>query len=473
MIDTPDTRSADMQVMLPKWKKVAAILGGTDAMREAGEVYLPKFASEPREAYEVRRKNARFTNLFSDVVENLAQRPFSDVVTLEDGADAQLVTFCEDVDGRGNNLHVFAGGLFHDAIASGVDWLLIDHPNAPADRVRTVADERARGIRPVWCRYAATDMLAVHSERLGGVEHIVHARMAETATTREGFKEVTKPRVRVLNRDVIRDDTGAVTAIGSATWAIWEKRKTDSGKEEWRETAGGPLTIGVIPLVPVLMGRRLSGWRIKPPMQDVADLQVEYFQQENGIKNAKNLTAFPMLSGDGVTPDVGDDGAPVPLVVGPATVLYAPDGGSWKYVEPQATALTFLKDDLAALAQEIRELGRQPLTAQSGNLTVITTAFAAQKGNSAVQAWALALKDALEQALVFTGLWMGIEGGATVKINTEFDHGIGAEDTFTHVLAMHEAGIIGADVVTHESNRRGITDPEYDGLTRRPDDEDE
>jgi hypothetical protein len=44
----------------------------------------------------------------------------------------------------------------------------------------------------------------------------------------------------------------------------------------------------------------------------------------------------------------------------------------------------------------MRNLGRQPLA--TANLTVVTTANVSMKAHSAVQAWALLLKDALEQA---------------------------------------------------------------------------
>ena len=98
-----------------------------------------------------------------------------------------------------------------------------------------------------------------------------------------------------------------------------------------------------------------------------------------------------------------EQGQPKPLSVGPAKVLYAPpDGagnsGSWAYVEPSAQSLTFLAGDIKETKQDLRELGRQPLTA-TANVTVINSAMAASKAKSAVGAWAIGLKDALENAM--------------------------------------------------------------------------
>jgi hypothetical protein len=150
-------------------------------------------------------------------------------------------------------------------------------------------------------------------------------------------------------------------------------------------------------------------------MRDAADLQIQLYQQESGLKFAKVMTAYPMLAANGMNPAKGPDGKPLKLGVGPNVVLYGQrDGqsgnfGTWSYVSPNAECLKFLKDDVAETMNQLRELGRQPLTAQSGNLTVITTAYAAGKSRSAVGAWALRLKDALENAMDLTCLWLGIK----------------------------------------------------------------
>jgi hypothetical protein len=85
-------------------------------------------------------------------------------------------------------------------------------------------------------------------------------------------------------------------------------------------------------------------------------------------------------------------------------------------IEPDATSLKFLAEEIEKTIQQMRELGRQPLTAQTGNLTVVTTQFAAQKGNSAIQAWALNLKDAMENALRYTAMWLKEEAEAEFEL---------------------------------------------------------
>ncbi len=454
----PDNPSGDHSAMASYWAMTSTILGGTAAMRKAGKDYLPKFIAESEDSYETRRKQAKFTNIFRDILENLAQKPFASEVKIDDGADSRLVDFCNDVDGEGNRLHTFAGETLFNGIANAVDWIFVDYTRAAAEGA-TIAQERAEGVRPYWCHYPAASVLAAHSAKVDGMEQFVHVRLAETVTVVEGFGEVTKSRVRFLDREDLGDGR-----YGPAKWTLWEKKKSDETKaEEWELIDEGVISIGVIPIVPFIAGRRIGkSWQFHPPMRDAANLQIEHYQQENGLKNAKNLTAFPMLAGNGVSPAMGPDGKPLPLRVGPSTVLYASDG-SWAFVEPNASSLTFLAKDIDATARELRELGRQPLTAQSGNLTVVTTAFAAQKGNSAVQAWALNLKDSLENALKLTALWLKVDAKeATVAISTDFDIGIGDDDTFESVIKMYEDEVISREVLLHEAKRRGIVDKDFD-----------
>lgn len=463
MDEKPNALSSDAKAMQPYHRKVQAIMGGTETMREVRE-YLPQFSDETDKNYEVRRKSAKFTNIFRDIVENLAQRPFSTKVTLKkEGAQADLFAFQDDVDGRGNHLHTFAGEVFFAGIADAVDWILVDYTkDVPANASR--ADEAAIGARPYWVRIPAASMLAVYSDVVNGREQIVHARFLEPQTGRDGYGETTAKRVRVLTRDKVEG------GYGPAYYEVWQEPEKDG--EEWALVSDGSISIGEIPLVPFITGRRIGdSWRFHPPMRDAADLQIEHYQQESALKHIKALTAFPMLTGNGVEPPEDANGNPARVPVGPHAVLYAPpqdqgaQGSGWSFIEPSAESLRFLAEDIKNTARELRELGRQPLTAESGNLTIITTAFAAQKGNSAIQAWALNLQDALENAFLFTAKWLKVKADPSVVINTDFSLGFGDDESFKHVLEMGKGpdAIISREATIHEAKRRGILDQDYDG----------
>lgn len=470
----PDATSADYDAMSAYWEMVDTILEGADAMRAAGGKYLPQFPNESDEDYKHRRATAKFTNIYADIVNNLAAKPFAKEVSVEDAAGDRFKALAEDIDGRGNNLHVFAGEVFFAGINNAIDWILVEHTKAkPVEgRALSQAEEKAQGLRPYWVRIPARSMLAVYSDMVDGREQFIHARFREDVTERVEYQEVTKERVRVLNRAPVIDGDGKVTGYKPATFELFEKREREGQEPEWVPIDQGVVTIGVIALVPFITGRRKAGsWRFVPPMKDAAFLQVEHFQQETALKSIKELTAFPMLAGNGVTPAIVD-GRPQVVPVGPKSVLYAPpfgetgQHGEWAFIEPTAESLKFLAEDVKNTEQQLRELGRQPLTAQTGNLTVVTTAFAAQKGNSAVQAWALNLKDALEQAFVLTAAWLKDQSPPQVQVHTDFDISMADDKGPTTLMEARKNGDISQETFWEELQRRGILSPDFD-----PDDE--
>lgn len=469
---TPDTPSSDYKAMQDYWDKVDVILGGIAELRKAKEKYLPKFPEEMQERYDFRIKNTKFTNVFRDILENLTAKPFGEKVDVAQDAPQQYIDVANDIDGQGNNLHVFAQSVLFNGIASAIDWIMVDWPVMPAGM--TLADERNAGAKPYWARIDADDMIAVYSACVKGEEIFVHARFKECVTVRNGFAETESKRVRVLNRDPIIVD-GSIVDYGPATWEVWELQNVQDGagqtKPQWVRIQDGVFSIGIIPIHPFIAGRRDEGtWRILPPMQDAVDLQIELYQQESGLKHIRTMACFPMLAAIGV--NLRDDqGKEIKVPIGPMRVLNAPphgDGrgtaGDWKFIEPSAESLKFLAADIQETIQQLRELGRQPLTAQTGNLTVVTTAFAAEKANSVIQAWALNLKDCLERCLQITAMWLGDDpdNAPAVQIQTEFAVSINDDKTIDALLAMRAARDISQQTLWEEMRNRNVLSSDFD-----------
>lgn len=469
MTDNTDllSTSSDYQAMQDYWTKVRDIMNGVDAMREGGRKYLPQFPQESDENYDYRRKNSKFTNIYRDIVENLASKPFTKEVRLVgENWPKSLIEVQEDVDGAGNHLSAFAAEFFFDGLNNAIDWLLVDYPKMPANA--TIADDRRRGARPFWVKINATDMLAVYSAHFEGQEQFVYARIREPQTVFEDGDEVEVMRVRVLVRDpIIDEEMGDIIGYGPARFEVWEQ---DAEKAEaWTLIDSGPITIGVIALVPFLTGRRKGNtWRVLPPVSDVVDLQIEHYQAETNLKIAKELTAFPMLAGSGVTLPVDKDGKPVVVPIGPSSVVTTPprdDGGApgrWEWIEINATSLKFLSEEIDKIEGQMRELGRQPLTAGTSGITQIAAALQSQKASSAVQAWAWLLKDALEKAFVFTAMWLNEAVEPTVFVNTQIAIDLGADKVPDSLLKMRETGDLSQQSLWEQMKERGVLSQEFD-----------
>lgn len=446
-------RSKDSQKMLPYLNTVSVIIAGEDSVKNAGKEFLPMLPNETKKQYEFRVQCGKFTNVYRDIVETLASKPFAEEIKVVEGEGnpipEQIKEFIEDVDGDGNNLTVIASQYFFNGINDAIAWISVDYPNA--EGVRTIEQARAANIRPFWSIIQAINVLDARVTVIGGAQVLTYIKVFEPA----GGDDLN--RVRIFER----------LENGVIQWQVYAYKDGDEPQLE----DDGVLSIDEIPFVPFITGRRDGkSFYVLPPLRDAVDLQRTLYKQESALEYAKIMTAYPMLSASGVKPKLDADGNPVPISVGPQTVLYAPrDGngnvGSWSYVEPSAQSLTFLAADVKETKQDLRELGKQPLTAQAG-LTVITTAYAAGKSKSAVRAWGNGLKDALENLLVITCKWYNItpeQYDPEVSVYDDYDDL--SEEDFTSVIEMRRNGDISRETLWTEGVRRGILSAEFDSDT--------
>jgi hypothetical protein len=88
--------------------------------------------------------------------------------------------------------------------------------------------------------------------------------------------------------------------------------------------------------------------------------------QSSNLKHVLDLTGFPMLAGNGVTPPMGTDGKPQTLKIGPCVVCFAPPQPglttmpNWQFIELQGgaelgTPIALLRGTNARIADQVIE----------------------------------------------------------------------------------------------------------------------
>jgi hypothetical protein len=308
--------SSDNQFMLPHWDKAESIVDGIDSIKSQREKFLPKFPGESTEEYEFRLTFANMTNIYHDTLNGLASKPFEEEVTLieKEKLPPELVEFIENVDGSGNNLTVFAGDVFFNGINNAIDWILIDYPKAQdTTKILTVQEQKEKKIKPFWSRILARNMLEVRSNKSGSNEELTYCRILEGE------------KVRVFEK-----------RNALVVWELWEEKKDATGEKVWQIIEDGTISIGVIPIVPFITGRRHGiKWRFLPALRDAADLQITLYRRESALEFTTVLSAYPMLAGDGVRPEMDATGNPFACLLGLCgfsmrlqTVAAIPDRGN-------------------------------------------------------------------------------------------------------------------------------------------------
>jgi hypothetical protein len=456
----PKKVARDIAAMQFHWTMIDTILGGTEAMRNAGEAYLRRHVAESSEDYQLRLKHAVFTNVFEDTLSSVSSRPFSKEVQFDE-LDADLSVLMLDVDGAGSDLTEFTKEMFEAGTAYGLDFVLVDMPAVAANM--SVRDFRRSGKRPYLVPVRASELLAVSSAMVNGAELFTEFRyVADYESEEHGAIEC----VVVLYRDpILEDQTGAITGYGPAQFEVYEK--TRSG--DWGIVEGGAIGIEEIPVVPFLTSSRIGrSWRVRPPMRAAAELQIYHYQVENGLDHATTQICFPVIAAIGMEEPTNPDGTKGKVTIGPGTFIFVPPAAEGvtpdlKIIETSAQPLEFVQKRLDRIEANIRELGRQPLAAGSNNITVIGAAHASQKANSAAQQWAISAQNTLVNAVRLMGVWLGKEVTPKIAIHTDFAiTAASSESAMDHVDKAAENEWISPQQWGKEAKRHGVLSPDYD-----------
>lgn len=474
--DDPSNPSSDYAAMAPDWTMIADIRAGARVVKMRGEAYLPRYENESHGSYRKRLEATPWRPEFVDALRNLCSKPFSKAVTIQGEPPQIIKDLAEDIDGEGNDLHSFARSTFVDGVADGMAGIYVTYPDA--EPARTAADEKASGVRPYWVHLDAENILALYTVKVNGRDVVQHIRLRERSVERAGFAEIAYERVRVIE----------VTPAGPA-WRLYEKHYDEATKETtWPMVGDGIITLPVIPVVLFFTGERSGVYRVKPPLLDLAVMQMEIYRALSREDEILTYAGSPMLKAKGMMPpqpepqyDAGSQtgpsewavgrgtpGQPVSqITVGPKTILFAPpsDGTAqpdWDFIQPNAGNITAVSESVEGKIQHFRRLAMQPETHKSGNLTATAASIDSAKAHTAIEVWANGLKDVLEQAFVFTCQWLKIEENVQVSVHTDFGIDSEGTDEAANLITMQSNGSLSTKTLWEELQRRGILGPQFD-----------
>jgi hypothetical protein len=436
----PDTRSAAYNLMAPRWEMLRTIMSGTPAMREAGKTYLPQFAAESDDDYDARLQKTVLTNYLEDAVRNAASLPFKKPISISESTPEPIKLILEDVDLQGRDITRFATEVMHDGVTAGYTFILVDFPRV-ADKVQNLGQEKAMKARPYWVHLKADDVVAVYSTRINGVETITHLRFLEETVERVEFKEVTVRRVRVYEP------------------GLYSVYREDPETKKWVLDESGPMSIPIVPIVPIMCGRSEgSPFVVKPLFMDLAFKQIEHWQSASDQRNILSFARFPLLAVAGIGTDSTDTHA-----IGPGKLLATSDPqGKWYYVEPSGNAIEAGRKDLETLKEEMRILGLQPQIGETGSVTATARALDETRVHSAVQVLALNLEDALNQAIDLTCLWLNIQTEeATVQVNRDFGISLRDARELEALIRTRVAGELSRETFWSELKRRNVLSADF------------
>jgi hypothetical protein len=376
------------------------LMGGTKAMRKAGEKYLPKEEAESVKAYASRLSRTTLFNAFAKTVGDMTGKVFAKPIAIKDNAPADIKKLAEDIDLTGRHLNVFARDVFLDGMVTGGGYILVDLPPSVqrADgAVATRADESAAGLRPFLVYIPLENLIGWKSAMVAGAETLTQVRVKECVTEADGeFGETEIEQIKVL---------------APGAWTTYRKNE----KKEWVVFDSGTSRGNKITLVPVYINR--TGFMtFSPPLDKLADINVAHWQSQSDQRNILHVARVPILFGAGFTPEEK-------IIVGANSMTVSSNpAATLTYTEHTGAAIGAGDKDLQNLEKQMQAMGLQLLIDGPGGQSATGEIRDDAKENSPLAMMARSLGDAIEQAFGYMAeyLELGEDAGGEVDVNTDF-----------------------------------------------------
>lgn len=429
-------RSPKAQAMVAQWELIDRLLGGTTAMREAGQTYMPKRRLESDEDYRARLSKATLLPAFSETVKKMTGRVFAEPLLVTGAPDWMETEVLKDVDRQGRTMHTWARGWFDEALAFGLSHVLVDSPTKPQVATVTREDQRRAGVRPYLVKISPRDVLGW---RYAG-NKLVQLRIASSRTEDDGeYGERIVPRVLVYEIGLCR---------------VFEPVNKEPGAD-YVEVDKITMELDRIPLV-TLYTNRTGDMTAAPPLMELAHLNVKHWQSQSSIDNLLDTATVPILTVIGVTE--GDE-----ILIGAAQAVRLPKDGKLEYCEHTGAAINTGRESLKDLLESMQQAGAKLLERRSGGgeaKTEVQVTEESSNEHSDLGDMVLHLEQALNEVLQLIASYRSAESGGTADVRPNLEPEKDPVAVVNALLSLHRDGIVSRPTVFQTAQQLGFVPEE-------------
>ena len=415
--EDPAARNGAVLDMMRYWDPINICVAGTDGLRQYAERLIPREPREDDDAYNRRIFHATLPPFLQRLASQAAGTILRRGIHLEGGDEAYWKDWVTDVTGDGTSLNEFCRKTLVDSLLYGHSSVLVDFSGD--DPPTTLAEELRRGRKPYLVSVSCQQIRGWRTEGNRSTSALTMVRYSERVSVPEGeFGEEIYEQIRVLT---------------PGKYMVYRYRDADrqlNTKAGWYLVEGGTTSIDEIPLTTVY-SNRVATLVSKPPMVEVAELNLAYAQRFCDYHHSIHVGSQPILCLQGFDPDNATD---LGLSVNTA-VLLPPDGNAM-YVEPTSDAYDSQLKCLQTLEEQIRSLGVSVLAKQN-----VTNAAAEAKRLDRIDSdsiMALVSEDlarTVQDMLRIAGKYAGVEP-PTVSIPQDFTNRLLDGNQITAMLQL-------------------------------------
>lgn len=428
-----DSKHPQYLERVEEWQRCRDACSGEDAVKAAGDLYLPRLGGQDSAKYEAYKKRAMYYEAVGRTVDGFTGAISRKPPKVE--VPASINALVDDASSDGVSLSELMKRLCKETILLARSGLLVDF------------DDKSK-FRPYITLYTAESITNWWKDCV-----ICHETVYE-ADQNDRFKQVPIEQYRELS-----------LVDGVYTVTVWRKKLSENGANiEWavhtqaQPTARGR-TLDQIPffwLTPLGKTNTIE----RPPLLGMVNISMSHYRSSADLEHGRHFSGLPTLYvisdtiKEGETFEVGSTSA---IVVrdSNAKVGYAEVEGNFASLEH---ALDHKEMQMAALGAAVFQ------AAQRKGVEAAETARIRISGeNSLLMGTVEAIEESLGAALKCAARWAGSsDSGVKVTLNKDFISSYMEPQTLQGLVAAYQSGAYGLDSFLYALQQADLIPPDAD-----------
>jgi hypothetical protein len=415
---------------LALWKKCRDVMNGSEAVKAAGELYLPRLSDQTDPEYSAYKARATFYGATGRTVKGLSGTVLRKPPTIEYPDEGKEGIF-KHLGEAGEDINLVIQQLLDEVCGVGRMGVMVDAPEG-------------ENADPYVIQYYAENIINWREEmirqpegvdgRKGPVRRLTlvvlqEQKMEPDPDDVEGYAVKKVETIRVLRLD----------SEGLYEQELFEKRETlqdqrhPSGpkKTEWISVGvtqpkyKGGQRLDYIPFL-FLNPTGVSAEVEKPPLLELVNMNISHYLSSADLEHGRHFTGLPTLYAAGFDPKE------TKMRVGSAKAWVTENvGAKAGYIEFGGQGLSTLENALKEKESKMAVLGARLLEEQQANPETATAVTLRQIGEKSILAViAGVVSDVMTQIVRWIGRWAAIAGSEEGKIELNQVYDVVGIDSF-------------------------------------------
>lgn len=432
-----------------RWRLVRDVCKGSEAIKAAGDQYLPRPNAHDQSPENVERfksylARAVFYNATGRTREGLVGAVFRVVPTLTVPAGLDYLT--TDADGAGVSVYQQSQSIVSEVLETGRAFLLADFP---AIESASRAQMQAGIARATINAYPADSVKNWRTTKVGAKHLLSLVVLKETHEVVDGFGIESEDQYRVLKLE------GGVYMVevwrkekDSAAWAVVESYiPRSSTGQPWTEIPGG------------FVGAQNNDTSVdESPLYDLAELNIGHYRNSADYEDAAYLCGQPQVWMSGLDQSWVDMLEEKGVYFGSRAILPLPANGSAGIL--QAAPNTMVKEAMDAKERQMVALGARLVEKGSAPKTATEDANDNAAEHSVLSLVASNVSEAYTKVIGFVAGFMNESGEVVYALNQDFIEARLDPQTLAELVKSWQAGAITDGDLWAQLRRYGLIDAE-------------